>query len=96
MANICENTLRVYSENPENIEYVKDFFEDWGDIEEVDNNNLTIYFNSKWGFPIDEMNKLYLHLPNKDNIDMLCLSVEWGNKYCCFSSCTRTGWHYEE
>ena len=28
MANICENTLHVYSENSENLKYIESFFKD--------------------------------------------------------------------
>lgn len=95
MANICDNTLKVYSENPENLKCVESFFKDWGDIEKVDEESLEIYFDSKWVFPEEEMNKLYNRLPNKDDIDMTCLSVEWGYFYCQFHTCDKNGWTIE-
>lgn len=96
MANICENTLQVYSENPENLKRVESFFKDWGDIEKVDEENLEIYFDSKWTFPEEEMDKLYAELPDKSNISMTCLSVEWGCLYCQFHTCDEDGWTAED
>lgn len=96
MANICENTLRVYSENSENLKCVKSFFKDWGDIEEIDEENLEVYFDSRWRFPEEEMDKLYMKLPDKNSINMTCLSVEWGCLYCQFYSCDEDGWVAED
>lgn len=93
MANICDNTLRIYTESKENIEYISNFFKGWGNIEKVDYNNLEIFFDSKWEFPSKEMNKLYEGLPDKEDIDMSCLSVEWGCFYCEFHHCTSDGWN---
>ena len=47
MANICENTLRVYSENSENLKCIENFFKGLGDVERVDDENLEVYFDSK-------------------------------------------------
>lgn len=96
MANICENTLQVYSENPENLKCVESFFKDWGDVEKIDKENLEIYFGSKWTFPEKEMDKLYAELPDKNNISMTCLSVEWGCFYCQFHTCDEDGWTAED
>ena len=96
MANICENTLRVYSENSENLKYVEAFFKDLGDVERVDDENLEVYFDSKWRFPEGEMNELYTNLPDKNSINMTCLSVEWGCLYCQFYSCNKGGWIAED
>lgn len=88
MANTCSNTLRVYSENPKNLEYVKSYFKEWGntDIEDfsADGGNLEIYFDSKWCFPDKEMKEFVEGLPDKNDISMTCLSVEWGCLYCAF------------
>lgn len=92
MANICDNTLNIYSENPENLKYIESFFKDWGYIEKIDEENLEICFDSKWTFPEEEMDKLYEELPDKSNINMACLSVEWGCLYCQFHTCTEDGW----
>lgn len=96
MANICENTLRVYSKNLENLKYIEKFFKDLGDVERVDDENLEIYFDSKWVFPEEKMDKLYVDLPDKSSINMTCLSVEWGFLYCQFHSCDEDGWIVED
>ena len=92
MSNICDNTLEVYSENSNNLEYIKDFFKNWGDAEEIDENSLEICFDSKWTFPEDEMDKLYEGIPDKNDVHMTCLSVEWGCLYCQFHTCDEDGW----
>jgi hypothetical protein len=95
MANICSNTLQVISDNPKNHEYVKEFFnKEWGscDVEEIMDGTTEYYFDSKWTFPDLEMNKLYKGIPDKDDIDMACLSVEWGCRYCAFHECDFDGW----
>ena len=96
MSNICENTLRVYSENSENLECIENFFKDLGDVERIDDENLEVYFDSKWRFPEEEMDKLYIKLPDKSSINMTCLSVEWGCLYCQFHSCNKDGWIAED
>ena len=96
MSNICENTLRVYSENSENLECIENFFKDLGDVERIDDENLEVYFDSKWRFPEEEMDKLYMKLPDKSSINMTCLSVEWGCLYCQFHNCNKDGWIAED
>lgn len=96
MVKICENTLRVYSENLENLKFIENFFKDLGDVERVDDGILEVYFNSKWRFPEEGMDKLYVNLPDKSSINMICLSVGWGYPYCQFHSCDKDGWTAEE
>ena len=96
MANICENTIHVYSENSENLKYIESFFKDLGDVERVDDENLEVYFDSKWRFPEEEMDKLYVNLPDKSSINMTCLSVAWGCFYCQFHICDKGGWIAED
>lgn len=97
MANICNNRLIVFSEDLENIKYIKDFFEDYGgEIEKCDDYNLEIFFDSPWCFPTVEMEKLAKNLPDKDDISMTCLSVEWGCLYCQFHSYDKDGWIAED
>lgn len=95
MANNCENTLTVFSETPENIEYIKEFFNNRGNIDQDDSCNLKIYFNSEWNFPKEEMEELFKGIPYKDDIQMVCLSVEWGCFYCAFHYCDEEGWKYQ-
>lgn len=101
MANICDNELRIYSENSDNLKYITKFFEKEypgyvSSIEETDELDLTIYFESKWDFPHKIMDDLFEGLPNKDSINMTCLSVEWGNAYCAFHSCDSDGWYFND
>ena len=49
-------------------------------------------FEPKWTFPETKMNKLYKKLPNKDDIDMRCLSVEYGCLYHALWVCDKDGW----
>lgn len=93
MANICINHLYAYSEDKENFKTIKDYFKCWenADLEENDN-NVNCYFESKWTFPKDEMNDLYNKIPNKEDIYMRCLSVEYGNLYHALWTCNGYGW----
>lgn len=96
MANVCNNTLKVYSDNEKNLDYVCKFFDNpnINSIREwVDNNEIEFYFDSKWIFPEELMNKLYEGLSDKSDIDMTCLSVEQINLYCEFHTCDEEGWH---
>lgn len=98
MANICNNELRVYSENPKNLEYIMNFFsENWHyfDLDEVDEENITITFESKWDFPETKMIEMVKNLPDKENINMTCLSVEWGCLYSAFHYYQDGRWNYE-
>lgn len=94
MANWCDNELRIYSENEENINTVKKFLKDNFLIDKLfeDVDILEISFNSKWYFPEDLMNDLINKLPDKNDINMVCLSVEWGNLYCEFHTYNEGKW----
>lgn len=71
----CINQLRFHFETEENKKLFYDFFNEHfkGDIFDD-----TAYFMTKVSFPKEEMNELYQKLPKKEDIDMLCLSVNWG------------------
>lgn len=94
MANICENTLHIYTEDEDNMNYITKFMLDRfsASVEQIDSNELECYFDSKWDFPEESMNDMYNNLPNKGDIDMVCLSIEWGNRYCEFNECDSDGW----
>ncbi len=93
MANICENELQIHVEDYDNLTVITKFFKEIGaDIDDVGDNDIVVYFDSKWDFPEEQMNELYKSLPNKDDVDMTCLSVEWGNYYCAFHTCNSEGW----
>ena len=93
MSNICNNTFYAYSEDSSNLKVIKNFFDDWhaACLEEIDN-SIDCYFESKWTFPEAEMNELYEKLPNKDDIYMRCLSVEYGYLYHALWICDKNGW----
>lgn len=96
MANVCDNQLRVYTENEENQKYVIDFLKKNLHAEiEGDNTEIEAYFDSKWMFPTDLMEELYKGIPDKKDIDMTCLSVEWGCRYCEFHTCDEDGWNID-
>lgn len=84
MANICDNTLYAYSEDKNNIEYISNYFKtnypNESNIEEGED-MLDIYFESNWVFPKEDMNNMIKDLPNKDDIYIRCLSVEYGCLY---------------
>ena len=94
MANICDNTLYVYSEDKENLKIIENFFRDWNntDVERRDN-SINCYFESKWVFPEAQMEELYEKIPNKEDIYMRCLSVEYGNLYHALWVCNEDGWN---
>lgn len=94
MANICENSMFVQSEDCRNLDHIEKFMRSWtyADIEHVDNDIIEIYFDSKWDFPIDEMNKMVEDLPNKDDIYIRVLSVEYGEYYCAFHVYDGVSW----
>lgn len=83
MANSCENTFYAYSEDYQNIKYIENFLKDNFAYVVIDKdiNSLSAYFDSKWTFPEETMDKLYAGIPNKTTIYMRCLSVEYGCLY---------------
>ena len=93
MSNICDNTFFAYSDDPQNLEVIKDFFENQyeADLEECDN-SIDCYFESKWVFPEVDMDNLYKKIPKKSDIYMRCLSVEYGCLYHALWVCNEDGW----
>jgi hypothetical protein len=75
--------MYVYSEDSDNIKVIKDYFDKWDGslIENVDNESFEVYFDSKWVFPEEKMIELFKSIPNKEDIYMRCLSVEYGMYY---------------
>lgn len=95
MANICDNTLKVVFNKKETCNSIKEWFNknySSAIIKYEDNENLDITFESKWTFPVKEMDNLYDSITDKNDINMTCLSVEWGNYYCTFHICDENGW----
>lgn len=82
----CENILKVNSDSKENIEYVKNYFVNEWDctVDIYDGDYLELSFISKSAFPEEELNKFLEGLPDKENISMTCLSVNWNWYYSAF------------
>lgn len=97
MANICTNEMHICSDDPKNITVIISFLDKYfptNEIGEAYDNVVEVTFDSKWDFPEKKMNYLYQKIPNKKDILIDCLSVEWGNRYCQFSYCDKDGWHF--
>ncbi len=92
MANVCNNLMYVSSDSEDNIQTVLDFFKDWTADIDANDTELDIYFDSKWTFPLEEMNKLYKLIPDKEDIYMRCLSYEFGCLYYELWICDKDGW----
>lgn len=93
MANICDNTLYACSEDRQNIDTIINFFHAWPDADvESCEDCVDVYFESRWVFPEEEMKKLFDSIPNKDDIYMRCLSVEYGCMYHALWECNENGW----
>lgn len=93
MSNICSNTFYAYSENRDNIDVIINFFHKWPYSEIEDSGtSVDVYFDSNWIFPEEEMKKLYELIPNKEDIYIRCLSVEYGNLYHALWICSEDGW----
>lgn len=95
MANICENTMHICTESKKNIAYIGRFLTKNfpGAVIEDQESYLEIHFDSKWTFPEDEMDELYKEMPDKDDISITCLSIEWGDFYAQFNFMDKDGWH---
>ncbi len=92
MANICANYLHAYSNDADNIKTVSEFFDDRNDYVVTTEDSVDVDFNSNWIFPEEKMNDLYKKIPNKEDIYMTCLSVEYGNLYHELWICDENGW----
>lgn len=94
MANICENSFHAYTEDEKNLEIIKNFLEDTfnADVDASDE-CIDAYFDSRWTFPEEEMEELFDSIPNKEDIYMRCLSVEYGCMYHVLMECDENGWH---
>ena len=95
MANICTNTMYVESETRENLDVVITFFNNNIKYYDHEDNgySIDIFFDSKWVFPEELMEELFEAIPNKSDIYMRCLSVEYGCMYHALWYCDKDGWH---
>lgn len=93
MANPCDNTFYAYTEDEDNMNVIIEFFKNWwGASVERDGESVDIYFESKWAFPEEQMWELFEKIPNKEDIYMRCLSVEYGELYHALWVCEEDGW----
>lgn len=94
MANICDNTMFVSSENRANLDAVINFLNATIEYYDCDDGGdyLDIYFDSKWVFPEELMQRLFEAIPDKSDIYMRCLSVEYGCLYHALWICDNNGW----
>lgn len=93
MANICNNNFFAYTEDKNNVDVIKNFCKDLesSDIEEK-KSGIYVQFESKNVFPEEDMKELYNLLPNKKDIYMRCISVEYEYRYHAFWECDKNGW----
>lgn len=98
MANICDNELHLQTEYSENKEAIKEYFSDWTDsnISYEEDENIEIYFPSKWEFPEKEMTELINSLPHPFDVTGACLSYEWGCYYTEFHVLENGKWFKQE
>lgn len=93
MANICSNEFYAYTEDRANIKAIEDFIDtlqySYCSVEDC---SIDAAFDSNWVFPIDEMINLFNTIPNKEDIYMRCLSVEYGTMYHSLWECNKEGW----
>lgn len=95
MANICNNTFYCYTEDYNNYGYVKEFLtkEFKADIYEDSGTTIEACFDSKWTFPENLMKEMFENYPNKKDVYMRCLSVEYGCLYHALWVCDdEDGW----
>ena len=79
MANICQNELHILTNDEANEAAITKWFKEnfnYYNIEGSDSEELIVYFDSKWDFPEQLMEGLANSIPNKENVSMVCLSVE--------------------
>ena len=93
MANMCENILFISTEDESNIQEIINFLKKYDFNYEV-NDEWTIdaWFETRWTFNEDLMNELFNSIPNKEDIYMRCLSVEYGCLYHALWICDEHGW----
>lgn len=94
MANICDNTFYSYTEDEDNYKYIKKYLETVlkADLYEQDGTTIEATFESRWTFPENQMKELYDKVPNKEDVYMRCLSVEYGCFYHALWVCDEDGW----
>ena len=85
MANICSNKMFVSSPNKESLQQIHDFMSDWQSavLEEIDEESFEYYFDSRWDFPKEEMQKMTDSIKDTEDLYIKVLSVK-GQKNCIY------------
>lgn len=87
MANICYNKMYVSSPNKESLQQIHEFMNNWGNtiLEEIDDVSFEYYFDSRWDFPKEEMQKMTNSIKDTKGLYIRVLSVEECNYYAAFN-----------
>lgn len=87
MANICENTMYVSSPNKESLQQIHEFMNDWGNaiLEEIDEYSFEYYFDSRWDFPKEKMQKMTDSIKDIEGLYIRVLSIEECNYYAAYN-----------
>ena len=84
MANICNNDFYLTSDDSANIKYAEEWFENNDldcHIEIIDDNCIEGNFSSRWAFPEELMQEFVGGIPNKEDIYIRVMSIEYGCYY---------------
>lgn len=101
MANICYNEFKITYGNSELEKVIINrltnllFEHCYGEITYSDEYDIEGYFESRWTFPIHVLEDLFKDLENED-IDMRCLSTEWGCNYVAMNLYRDGEWKPEQ
>ena len=84
MANICNNEFYLTSDDSANIKYAEEWFGNSDldcHIEIIDDNCIEGNFSSRWAFPEELMQEFVDGIPNKEDIYIRVMSIEYGCYY---------------
>ena len=103
MANICDNRCYIYSKNTELLEVISDEIldkiDDYLDIWNSDENYIECAFQSKWVFPMSEMETITNKLKEKYDLEDLSIRViseEFGCNYVALNRFENQEWLDEQ
>lgn len=99
MANICTNMLYCKTDNAENYKKVLDFLEEKFEVdfinEDTDSNYFESEFSSKWSFPEEEFNTLIKSLTEDETMYIRILSHELCSEYASFRIYQNGEWNIQ-
>lgn len=95
MANICNNEFYAESNSEETLNFIEKFLADNFEVYDINVQDFYIeaWFESKWTFPEEKMGDMYEQIPDKTDLYMRCLSVEYGCDYVDYHKCDEDGWY---